>query len=205
MVRIWVQSWNRLAKPIPRGAASLGAALGAERGWMLGARLTLCTSLRASAHTGAAIRSFLGDRKGRNYDENAGPATPRGYPRGGPQFHLAALPFPGLLRDGPPKARLRSGESAFLCHRQRRLLRPPLAVSIRGFLGGKNTESSPLNGVSFAAALSKCAGGTFVAEAAAATLRGAQFVCGIAFRFVRCSIWTSKEKLIVQLTVCEQL
>ena len=42
---------------------------------MLGARLTLCTSLRASAHTGAAIRSFLGDRKGRNYDENAGPAN----------------------------------------------------------------------------------------------------------------------------------
>ena len=41
--------------------------------------------------------------------------------------------------------------------------RPPLAVSIRGFLGGKNSESSPLNGVSFAAALSKCAGGTFVA------------------------------------------
>ena len=33
MVHIWVQSWNSLAEPIPRGAASLGAALAAERTW----------------------------------------------------------------------------------------------------------------------------------------------------------------------------
>ena len=31
MVQVRVQSWNSLAEPIPRGAASLGAALGAER------------------------------------------------------------------------------------------------------------------------------------------------------------------------------
>ena len=33
---------------------------------------------------------------------------------------LAALPFPGLLCDGPPMARLRRFRAAFLCYRQRR-------------------------------------------------------------------------------------
>jgi len=33
---------------------------------------------------------------------------------------LAALPFPGLLRDGPPMARLRRFRAAFICRRQRR-------------------------------------------------------------------------------------
>ena len=86
---------------------------------------------RATARVGTTARTY-------------GPPYPRGYPRGGPQFHLAALPFPGLLRDGPPKARLRSGESAFLCHRQRRLLRPPLAVSIREVLRRGRIRNLPL-------------------------------------------------------------
>ena len=123
-----MQSWNRLSPLFPRGAASLGAALGTGRGRVFCARFPF--PRHCEAPSGAvAIRPFSGDREGRPYSENVGLAIPRGYPRGGPQFHLAALPFPGLLRDGPPKARLRSGESAFLCHRQRRLLRPPLAVS----------------------------------------------------------------------------
>ena len=33
---------------------------------------------------------------------------------------LAALPFPGLLRDGPPMARLQRFRAAFICRRQRR-------------------------------------------------------------------------------------
>ena len=37
---------------------------------------------------------------------------------------LAAKPFPGLFHDGPPKARLRSGKTAFFCHRQRQYFRP---------------------------------------------------------------------------------
>ena len=37
---------------------------------------------------------------------------------------LAAMPFPGLLRNGPPKARLRSEKTAFFCHRQRQYFRP---------------------------------------------------------------------------------
>ena len=93
---------------------------------MPGIRTPFSTSLRASAHTGAAIRSFSGDREGRNYGKILDPVILRGASKEGPEG-------------------------------------PSLAVSIRGFLGGKNTESSPLNGVSFAAALSKCAGGTFVA------------------------------------------
>ena len=40
---------------------------------------------------------------------------------------LPHLPFPGLLRDGPPKARLRKMRTAFICHRQRRF----------AFLGGQ--------------------------------------------------------------------
>ena len=35
-----------------------------------------------------------------------------GESNGGPQFHLAAMPMAGLLRDGPTKARLRSGGPA---------------------------------------------------------------------------------------------
>ena len=38
---------------------------------------------------------------------------------------LPRVPFPGLLCDGPPRARLRSGEPAFFCHRQRQSSRPP--------------------------------------------------------------------------------
>ena len=36
-----------------------------------------------------------------------------------PLARLAALPFPGLLRDGPPMARLRKLCLDFFCHRQR--------------------------------------------------------------------------------------
>ena len=38
---------------------------------------------------------------------------------------LPRMPFPVLLRDGPPMARLRSGEAAFFCPRQRRRSPPP--------------------------------------------------------------------------------
>ena len=38
---------------------------------------------------------------------------------------LPHLPFPGLLRDGPPRARLRSAKTALVCHRQRQSSRPP--------------------------------------------------------------------------------
>ena len=37
---------------------------------------------------------------------------------------LPHLPFPGLLRDGPPTARLRKLRAAFFCHRQRQAPRP---------------------------------------------------------------------------------
>ena len=37
---------------------------------------------------------------------------------------LPQMPLAGLFHDGPPRARLRSGQAAFLCHRQRRLVRP---------------------------------------------------------------------------------
>ena len=57
---------------------------------------------------------------------------PKGLLKDSPFFRgrtrLAALPFPGLLRDGPPKARLRSGSGGFLCHRQRRPSRLPLPL-----------------------------------------------------------------------------
>ena len=39
-------------------------------------------------------------------------------------YRLAAMPFPDLFHDGPPKARLRSAIHAFLCHWQRRGFRP---------------------------------------------------------------------------------
>ena len=38
---------------------------------------------------------------------------------------LPRMPFPGLLRDGPPRARLRSATAACICPRQRRPSRPP--------------------------------------------------------------------------------
>ena len=34
-------------------------------------------------------------------------------------LRLAAMPFPGLLRNGPPMARLRKRLVVFICHRQR--------------------------------------------------------------------------------------
>ena len=37
----------------------------------------------------------------------------------GSEAALPRMPFPGLLRDGPPKARLRKRDLPFLCHRQR--------------------------------------------------------------------------------------
>ena len=33
---------------------------------------------------------------------------------------LPQMPFPGLLRNGPPTARLRKLQACFLCHRQRK-------------------------------------------------------------------------------------
>ena len=78
------QSWNSLAEPIPRGAASLGAALGTGRGWVFCTRFPFARHCEAPSGA-AAIRPFSGDREGRNYGENVRFATPRGYPRGGPQ------------------------------------------------------------------------------------------------------------------------
>ena len=57
-----------------------------------------------------------------------------------PLARLAALPFPGLLRDGPPMARLRKLRFACICHRQRQSAvldhdSPPLrkALKIKAF------------------------------------------------------------------------
>ena len=81
------QSWNRLAEPIPRGAASLGAALGAGRGWMFCARYPFAR--HCEERSDVAIRSFSGDRKGRPYGK------------------AKVLRFPGGIQEGarrPPLA-----------------------------------------------------------------------------------------------------
>ena len=44
---------------------------------------------------------------------------------------LAALPFPGLLRDGPPMARLRKLRPACICHWQRQAAIPPVFRPLR--------------------------------------------------------------------------
>ena len=44
---------------------------------------------------------------------------------------LAALPFPGLLRDGPPMARLRKLRPACICHWQRQAAIPRVFRSLR--------------------------------------------------------------------------
>ncbi|MBQ3701243.1 MAG: hypothetical protein II885_00645, partial [Oscillospiraceae bacterium] len=46
---------------------------------------------------------------------------------------LPHLPFPGLLCDGPPMARLRKIQAAFFCHRQRRPVFLPAASPRIGF------------------------------------------------------------------------
>ena len=51
---------------------------------------------------------------------------------------LPHLPFPGLLRDGPPRARLRSAKTALVCHRQRQSSRPHLL-----FVLPKRRRSAP--------------------------------------------------------------
>ena len=96
------QSWNRWSPFFPREAASLGAALGAGRGWMFCARFPFARHCEALSGA-VAIRSFSGDRKGRNYARTYGPPYPRGYPRGGPQLHLAAFAFPGPASRRPAK------------------------------------------------------------------------------------------------------
>ena len=56
---------------------------------------------------------------------------------------LPLLPIPGLLRDGPPSARLQRFRAAFFCHRQRRLAIPRRFWKEDAFRERKNTESSP--------------------------------------------------------------
>ncbi len=57
---------------------------------------------------------------------------------------LPHLPFPGLLRDGPPMARLRKLRPCFSCHRQRKAAIPlPGVVFIGTFLLDKQKKGTP--------------------------------------------------------------
>ena len=59
---------------------------------------------------------------------------------------LAALPFPGLLRDGPPTARLRKLRPACICHWQRQAAIPRVFRPLRKLrVGPRNLYGAEMN------------------------------------------------------------